>query len=232
MMRSPIVVALDFDTAQEALALAQKLSPDNCRVKVGKTLFTREGPDVVRALQDKGFEVFLDLKFHDIPHTVAGAVRAAAELGVWMVNVHASGGAAMLDAARDAANSVARPPLLVAVTVLTSMDEDTLRATGVHGGIAAQVERLASLARDHGADGVVCSVREVAALKAHLGQAFLAVTPGIRPQGTSQDDQNRSETPASALAQGSDYWVIGRPVTQAADPCRALQAILDEVGLA
>lgn len=230
-MGSPIVVALDFDRASEALALARQLSPQACRVKVGKTLFTREGPDVVRALQDSGFDVFLDLKFHDIPHTVAGAVRAAAELGVWMVNVHACGGAAMLQAAREAADSVAKPPLLIAVTVLTSMDEATLRGTGVQDGIAAQVTRLAGLAEAQGIDGVVCSVREVAALKAQFGQKFMTVTPGIRPQGSAQGDQHRIETPASALAAGSDFWVIGRPITQAADPAGALQAIREQVGL-
>ena len=232
MSRSPIVVALDFHSREEALALARRLSPRDCRVKVGKTLFTRAGPDVVKALQDMGFDVFLDLKFHDIPHTVAGAVQAAAELGVWMVNVHASGGRAMLDAARDAADSVAKPPLLIAVTVLTSMDGAALQDVGVADGTDAQVARLAGLAHAARLDGVVCSVREVADLKKRFGAKFVTVTPGIRPQGSQADDQNRIETPQSALASGSDYWVIGRPVSQAADPQAVLQNILLQAGLA
>lgn len=232
MSRSPVVVALDFHSRDEALALARRLSPADCRVKVGKTLFTRAGPDVVRALQDLGFEVFLDLKFHDIPNTVAGAVQAAAELGVWMVNVHAAGGRMMLDAARQAADSVARPPLLIAVTVLTSMDDGALRATGVHDGVDAQVARLAGLAHGAGFDGVVCSVRETADLKARLGADFVTVTPGIRPQGSAADDQSRIETPASALSAGSDYWVIGRPIARAEDPQAVLQQVLSEAGLA
>lgn len=232
MSRSPIVVALDFHSREEALALARRLSPRDCRVKVGKTLFTRAGPDVVKALQDMGFDVFLDLKFHDIPHTVAGAVQAAAELGVWMVNVHASGGRAMLDAARDAADSVAKPPLLIAVTVLTSMDGAALQDVGVADGTDAQVARLAGLAHAARLDGVVCSVREVADLKKRFGAKFVTVTPGIRPQGSQADDQNRIETPQSALASGSDYWVIGRPISQAADPQAVLQDILLQAGLA
>lgn len=232
MSRSPIVVALDFHSREEALALARRLSPRDCRVKVGKTLFTRAGPDVVKALQDMGFDVFLDLKFHDIPHTVAGAVQAAAELGVWMVNVHASGGRAMLDAARDAADSVAKPPLLIVVTVLTSMDGAALQDVGVADGTDAQVARLAGLAHAARLDGVVCSVREVADLKKRFGAKFVTVTPGIRPQGSQADDQNRIETPQSALASGSDYWVIGRPISQAADPQAVLQNILLQAGLA
>lgn len=228
---SPVIVALDFDTRAEALQLARQLPPAVCRVKVGKTLFTREGPDVVKALQDLGFDVFLDLKFHDIPNTVAGAVRAAAELGVWMVNVHAGGGGAMLDAAREAASSVSRPPLLIAVTVLTSMDEATLHTLGVTGSIAAQVERLAALTHAHALDGVVCSVREVQALKTRFGKDFLTVTPGIRLPGNTADDQTRVETPASAKAKGSDYWVVGRPVTRSQDPRDALARILEQAGL-
>lgn len=227
MNASPIIVALDFNSRDEALRLAAQLSPADCRVKVGKTLFTREGPDVVKALQDAGFDVFLDLKFHDIPNTVSGAVQAAAELGVWMVNVHASGGPAMLQAAREAANSVAHPPLLIAVTVLTSTDENTLCLTGVEGGIAAQVARLAELTHQHGLDGVVCSVRETADLKKRFGQTFLTVTPGIRLPESASDDQTRIETPASAKAQGSDYWVIGRPITRAADPKGVVARILE-----
>ncbi|MDO4776010.1 MAG: orotidine-5'-phosphate decarboxylase [Cardiobacteriaceae bacterium] len=228
---SPVIVALDFDTRAEALQLARQLPPSACRMKVGKTLFTREGPDVVKALQDAGFDVFLDLKFHDIPNTVAGAIRAAAELGVWMVNVHAAGGGPMLDAAREAANSVSRPPLLIAVTVLTSMDEATLHTLGVTGSLAAQVDRLAALTHAHGLDGVVCSVREVQALKARFGKDFLTVTPGIRLPGNAADDQTRVETPASARASGSDYWVVGRPITRAQDPRGVLGQILEQAGL-
>lgn len=232
MSRTPVVVALDFHEAREAIALADRLSPADCRVKVGKTLFTREGPDVVKALQDKGFEVFLDLKFHDIPNTVAGAVQAAAELGVWMVNVHASGGAAMLEAARAAAQSVARPPLLIAVTVLTSMSEADLQATGVYGDMEGQVARLSALAHKAGLQGVVCSVREVADVKARFGRDFVTVTPGIRLAGGSGDDQTRVETPQSALASGSDFWVIGRPISRAKDPKGVLQQILMQAGMA
>lgn len=232
MSHTPVVVALDFHTPEEALALAARLSPATCRVKVGKTLFTRGGPDVVKALQDKGFDVFLDLKFHDIPHTVGGAVQAAAELGVWMVNVHASGGTAMLEAARQAADSVQRPPLLIGVTVLTSSDAALLHSIGVADDVQTQVARLAGLVHRAGLDGVVCSVREVAELKARFGKDFVTVTPGIRLPENAADDQNRIETPASALASGSDYWVIGRPITRAADPQAALQHFLTQAGLA
>lgn len=228
-MTPPIIVALDSATAAEALALAARLSPDLCRVKVGKELFTASGPAVVEALQKLGFEVFLDLKFHDIPNTVAAACRVAASLGVWMVDVHVAGGPAMLEAARRAVDSVARPPLLLGITVLTSLAEADLAAIGLTGPLPLAVERLARLAVQHGLDGVVCSAVEAPVLRAALGSRPVLVTPGIRPPGSAVDDQVRIVTPAQALAQGSTYLVIGRPITQAAQPEVALHSILSSL---
>lgn len=228
--QSPVIVALDYQTLQDAQALAGQLRPDECRLKVGKELFTRCGPAVVMLLQDMGFEVFLDLKFHDIPNTVAGAVRAAADLGVWMVNVHACGGERMMRAAAEALASYQRPPLLIAVTVLTSMEREDLEATGIDCEPMQQVLRLAELTQRSGLDGVVCSARETKALRESLGGAFQLVTPGIRPAGSDRGDQRRIATPAEALAHGSNYVVIGRPITQAPDPLQALRAINAEVG--
>lgn len=230
---SPIIVALDYSVPADAEAMAAQLDPALCRVKVGKELFTRAGPELVRKLVALGFDVFLDLKFHDIPNTAAAAVAAAADLGVWMVNVHAGGGPAMLDAARQAlSHRAGRSPLLIAVTVLTSMDDAQLHATGIAGTAAEQVNRLARLTHDHGLDGVVCSAQETAALRAQFAKPFTLVTPGIRPAGMDSDDQARIATPVQALAQGSDYLVIGRPITRSADPCSVLQSILREVGFA
>ena len=229
---SPILVALDYPRAADAEALADRLDPALCRLKVGKELFTRAGPELVRRLIGRGFEIFLDLKFHDIPATVAGAVAAAAELGVWMVNVHASGGPQMLEAARKSLEPFgAQAPLLIAVTVLTSMDDEQLAAVGVPVSAGQQVQRLAALTRDAGLDGVVCSAQESAALRAQFGRDFVLVTPGIRPAGSALDDQSRIATPAAALAAGSHYLVIGRPITRAADPLRALQSIIGDIGL-
>jgi orotidine-5'-phosphate decarboxylase len=228
-MRSPIIVALDSQTSAEALALAAQLTPQQCRLKVGKELFTAAGPAVVEALQQRGFEVFLDLKFHDIPNTVGAACRVAAALGVWMLDVHAAGGPAMLAAARAAVDTVQRPPLLVAITILTSLGESDLACVGLAGPVAQAVERLAKLARDCGLDGVVCSAAEAQQLRAMLPQDFALVTPGIRPAGSASNDQVRVVTPGDALRQGSTYLVIGRPVTQAPDPGRALQSILDSI---
>jgi len=225
-----ILVALDFPSAAPALALAHRLDPGQCRLKVGKELFTAAGPDLVLQLQALGFEVFLDLKFHDIPNTVAGAVRAAAELGVWMVNVHASGGRRMLLAAREALEKLQRRPLLIAVTVLTSLERSDLAEIGLDIDPLLQVERLARLTADCGLDGVVCSAQEAPRLRVACGGDFCLVTPGIRPVVAAAGDQRRVMTPAAALAAGADYLVIGRPITAAADPALALAQIAAEIG--
>ena len=224
-----VIVALDYPDARQALELAARLDPAACRLKVGKELFTAAGPELVRALVGKGFGVFLDLKFHDIPNTTAAACRAAAELGVWMVNVHASGGRRMMEAAREAMDKSAHKPLLIGVTVLTSMDEAGLREIGIAGSPRDQVLHLAGLVQQSGLDGVVCSAQEAAELRARFGPDFALVTPGIRPAGTDAGDQSRIMTPANAIRAGSDYLVIGRPITQAADPLSALQQINQEV---
>jgi len=229
--QTPIIVALDYPDRKQAEALAAQLDPQLCRVKVGKELFTRVGPDMVKALVARGFDVFLDLKFHDIPNTVAAAVSSAAELGVWMVNVHASGGPKMMAAARAALQPLGKDaPLLIAVTVLTSMDDKELATTGVADKPEQQVMRLARLAKDSGMDGVVCSAWETRALRAALGDDFALVTPGIRPANAVADDQSRIATPAAALNDGSHYLVIGRPITRSADPLAALRAIAAEIG--
>ncbi len=224
-----IIVALDYPEAAQALAMAAQLDPRHCRVKVGKELFTRGGPELVRQLASRGFDVFLDMKFHDIPNTVAQAVKAAAELGVWMVNVHALGGRKMLAAARAALADVPRPPLLIAVTVLTSLDETELHEIGLSGSVADNVSRLAALAQQAGLDGVVCSAQEARSLRARFGPRFQLVTPGIRPGGAALNDQKRSMTPAEAMRAGADYLVIGRPITQAPEPSAVLQAIIAEL---
>lgn len=231
MKAIPVVVALDFDSAQEALSLVDRLSPRACRLKVGKELFTREGPAFVHALRQRGFEVFLDLKFHDIPNTVAAAVRAAADLGVWMVNVHASGGRRMMCAAKEALTSCSTPPLLIAVTVLTSMERSDLCELGLDIEPIDQVRRLATLTADCGLDGVVCSAQEATALRAILPASFCLVTPGIRPADSQADDQRRVMTPPEAIAAGVDYLVVGRPVTRAPDPLAALQSINRSLGM-
>jgi len=224
-----IIVALDYATAAPALALVANLDPALCRLKVGKELFTAAGPQFVEQLVQRGFGVFLDLKFHDIPNTTAKACAAAARLGVWMVNVHAAGGRAMMETARAELDKAAHRPLLIAVTVLTSMDQPALNEVGVPGGLQDQVLRLASLTRGCGLDGVVCSAQEAPLLRRELGNAFRLVTPGIRPASASKDDQSRVVTPADALRQGSSYLVIGRPITQAPDPLAALHAINQEI---
>jgi orotidine-5'-phosphate decarboxylase len=223
-----IIVALDYSSENSALHLLSLLDPTFCRVKIGKELFTRYGPDLVRKVTHLGFEVFLDLKFHDIPNTVAGAISAAADLGVWMVNVHAAGGRSMLAAARKVITEK-MPIKLVAVTVLTSLSPLDLQETGVLGLPEQQVLRLAGMAADCGLDGVVCSANEIELLRLNLPTKFLLVTPGIRPLGDNPGDQKRIETPARALAKGSDYLVIGRPITQASDPSQKLQEILLEI---
>ncbi len=228
--QTPIIVALDFPDAATAVAMADRLNPTHCRVKVGKELFTAAGPQVVEALQNKGFEVFLDLKFHDIPNTTAGAVRSAAELGVWMVNVHASGGRRMMEACREVLNKrTGQRPLLTAVTVLTSLEQEDLQEVGIDIEPMVQVQRLARLTQECGLDGVVCSAREAKALRNTLGDDLQLVTPGIRPADASADDQKRIVTPAQAMENGSTYLVIGRPITSAADPAQALDAILQSL---
>ncbi len=225
----PVIVALDFPDAASALALVTQLDPAQCRLKVGKELFTSAGPQMVRSLVARGYSVFLDLKFHDIPTTVAGACRVAADLGCWMMNVHAAGGAAMLSAARATLGDAPDRPLLIAVTVLTSIDETTLHAVGVAGSVAAQVARLAALTADAGLDGVVCSPLELGLLRAQRGAAFTLVTPGVRAAASGVDDQVRVATPAAAIAAGASYLVVGRPVTQARDPQAALASINAEI---
>lgn len=230
MSDSPVVVALDYDNAPAALALADHLNPSLCRVKVGKELFTRAGPALVEQLQVRGFDVFLDLKYHDIPNTVAKAVRAAAEMGVWMVNVHAGGGRRMLEAAREAIEGMTDRPLLIAVTVLTSMSDEDLAEMGYSESAQERVSRLARLTAESGLDGVVCSARESSMLREQCGPEFSLVTPGIRLQGDSADDQRRVVTPAAAMAMGSNYLVIGRSVTKAQDPLAKLKIIQAELG--
>lgn len=225
-----IIVALDFPSQGPALALADQLDPAKCRLKVGKELFTRSGPELVKSLQGRGFDVFLDLKFHDIPNTTSAAVAAAADLGVWMVNVHASGGEKMMVACRERLESFgADKPLLIAVTVLTSMSDADLAGIGITDSAEAQVSRLAALTRNCGLDGVVCSAQEAPRLKAEQGADFQLITPGIRPLTADKGDQQRIMTPTDALKAGSDYLVIGRPITQAPDPLAALEAIHAEV---
>jgi orotidine-5'-phosphate decarboxylase len=225
-----VVVALDFPEGSEALALAARLSPKSCAVKVGKELFTSAGPALVSDLVERGFRVFLDLKYHDIPNTVASACAAATRLGVWMMNVHASGGQAMLAAARVAVDKAAaasgRPaPLLIAVTVLTSLSNADLAVLGLTGSAEDWAIRLALLAQANGFDGVVCSAQEAAVLRASCGPGFTLVTPGIRPAGVGVHDHARPMTPREAIAAGSDYLVVGRAVTGASDPLAALSAI-------
>lgn len=230
--QSPLIVALDFPGAVPALALVDRLSPATCRLKIGKELFTREGPQIVRAVQDRGFEVFLDLKFHDIPNTTAAAVQAAADLGVWMVNVHAAGGRRMMEACRERLESGGHATRLIAVTVLTSMEADDLHETGVPGKPVEQVQRLAALAEGCGLHGVVCSAQEAGLLRALSRPDFLLVTPGIRPADSDAGDQRRIMTPVEAQAAGVSYMVIGRPITQVPDPVAALAAINRSLGIA
>ena len=224
-----VIVALDFPDSRQALEFSRKTSPQLCRLKVGKELFTSAGPALVEQLVDSGYDVFLDLKYHDIPNTVERAAAAAARLGVWMLNVHALGGEAMMRAAREGIESVPRRPFLIAVTVLTSMSADDLRALGIEIPLENMVERLARNALDCGLDGVVCSAREAPALRQNLGQSALLVTPGIRPDWAGADDQQRIVTPRQALDDGASYLVIGRPITQHADPAEALRLISESI---
>lgn len=232
-IHTPIIVALDFSTSAEALALASRLDPKLCRVKVGKELFTVAGPAVIEALQKQGFEVFLDLKYHDIPNTVAGACRAATSLGVWMLNVHAAGGQRMLEAAAEATRAATRAgaqkPILIAVTVLTSLSNAELPAVGLAPDAQAAALRYAALAQHAGLDGVVCSAEEAPAMKAAFGQAFQLVTPGIRLAEDAKADQSRVVTPVDAIRMGSDYLVIGRSVTASKDPVATMTSIYNSI---
>lgn len=223
-----IIIALDFKDEASTLHLVAQLEPTLCRLKVGKELFVRCGPSLVNKLINKGFDVFLDLKFHDIPNTVAAACQAAADMGVWMVNVHASGGRKMMQFAREAIDKSDHKPLLIGVTVLTSLSRSDIVEVGLDIEPAEQVLRLAKLAQDSGLDGVVCSPLEVANLKQTLGQDFCLVTPGVRPAGTAIGDQQRVMTPSQALCSGSDYLVIGRPITASTSPIESLKNIIDE----
>ena len=231
MNDSKVIVALDFPGEKAAMQLVEKLDPSLCRLKVGKELFTRCGPSLVKNMVAADFDVFLDLKFHDIPHTVAKACESAAELGVWMVNVHSMGGSAMMEAARSVLCHE-DSPLLIAVTLLTSSGEKELSALGIEQAPVDFVKRLATMTKNAGLNGVVCSAQEAAMLKQHCGDDFILVTPGIRPENFSADDQNRIMTPKQAVQNGSDYLVIGRPVTQSDDPVRVLREINTQIGFA
>ena len=228
MSDSRIIVALDYPDETSTMKLVERINPELCRLKIGKELFTRCGPELVKRIVRSGYDVFLDLKYHDIPNTVANACKAAADLGVWMVNVHALGGPAMLAAARNAL-SADDSPLLIAVTILTSSSEDDLKAVGINQSAKIMVRQLASLSKDQGLDGVVCSAQEAAELKTTLGHDFILVTPGMRLATDDAGDQKRIVSPVDAIRQGSDYLVIGRPITQADDPIQKLLTINSEI---
>lgn len=228
-MDSKIIVALDYANAKDALSLVNQLDPTLCKLKVGKELFTAAGPQLVEQLVAKDFKVFLDLKFHDIPTTVAKACEAASNLGIWMLNVHASGGSTMMKAALEGVNNSQNKPYLIAVTVLTSMSQENLDEIGINNSIENQVLKLASLTQDAGLHGVVCSAMEAEQLRKITSNDFQLVTPGIRPATACLDDQSRVMTPSKALSMGANYLVIGRPITQAKDPIQALLAINQEI---
>lgn len=222
-----IIVAMDFDNADQCLAMAKRLSPLDCRLKVGKELFTACGPKIVEQLMGLGFEIFLDLKFHDIPNTTSKAVNAAAELGVWMVNVHASGGERMMATTREVLERrTGRSPLLIAVTVLTSMEARDLSGIGIECTVEEQVMKLARLVHNCGLDGIVCSAQEASLMRTEFGSKFCLVTPGIRLNASPSDDQRRTLSPSAAIAAGSSYLVIGRPITQSPDPADTCKSII------
>lgn len=229
MSDSKVIVALDFATQKKALEFVERLDPTLCRLKIGKELFTAAGPVLVQRLVERGYDVFLDLKFHDIPKTVGNACRAAANLGVWMMNVHGIGGRRMMETAREVLDDFPKRPKLIAVTVLTSMGQEDLNELGIAGEPEETVLRLARLAKACRLDGVVCSAQEASILRQELGKDFNLVTPGIRPADASQDDQVRIATPIEAIRLGSDYLVIGRPIIKAADPLKVLQQINNEL---
>ncbi len=226
---SKIIVALDYADAKSALALVEQLDPSLCKLKIGKELFTAAGPHLIESIVNKGFKLFLDLKFHDIPNTVTKACTAASNLGVWMLNVHASGGMPMMQAAREGIDKSSQNPFIIAVTVLTSMNQETFTQLGINKTITEQVLNLATLTKHAGLDGVVCSAMETHMLRQALGFDFCLVTPGIRPANVNQDDQSRVVTPQQALNSGASYLVIGRPITQAQSPLKALENILQSI---
>lgn len=228
MAEPRIIVAVDFPDASKALDLAAKLDPASCKLKVGKELFTAAGPQLVEQVMGRGFDVFLDLKFHDIPSTVANACKSAARLGVWMMNVHALGGRKMLEAAREAVPTGSSR--IIAVTLLTSMESGDLKEIGLTGEPQEVVQRLALLAYECGLDGVVCSPLEVPELRKKMGEHFCLVTPGVRPAEATADEQKRISTPGQAIINGADYLVIGRPITQASDPGAMLRRLNEEIG--
>jgi len=225
---SPIIIALDLDY-EDSLEFAKKIDPKHCRLKVGSQLFTQKGPQIIEELSMLGFDIFLDLKFHDIPNTVASAVEVASEMGVWMLNVHTSGGSKMMEAARLAANKSANPPLVVGVTILTSLNQVDMNELGVKN-ISNQINDLASLAHKSSLDGIVCSAGDVRNIKSLLGKDFLTITPGIRSINAQKDDQSRISSAKQAIEDGSDYLVIGRPITQSSDPLKSLEIFLKEIG--
>ena len=226
-MTNRIIIPLDMEYTS-AVSIADKLDPNICRLKVGNQLFTSSGPKIVKTLHDKGFEIFLDLKFHDIPNTVYESVKSAANLGVWMINVHASGGSKMLDASKKALEGFDKPPLLIGVTILTSISEEILTEIGFNN-LDKQVMRLTKLAERSGLDGVVCAASDASKVKQTCGESFLTVTPGIRPRDADLNDQSGTSTPKEAIANGSDFLVIGRPITGSEDPTNALENIYKEV---
>lgn len=224
-----IIVALDYPSESDAFKLVDQLDSKLCRLKVGKEMFTHLGPVFVEKIQNKGFDVFLDLKYHDIPNTVAKACEAAADLGVWMLNVHASGGRRMMEAAANAIANHKNKPLLIAVTVLTSMSQEDLKELGVTNTPAQQALKLAKLAQSSGLQGIVCSAQESPLMRKNLPEDFILVTPGIRPLGSNTDDQRRIMTPSEALNAGSNYLVIGRPITKSDKPLETLRTINSEI---
>ena len=226
-MDNKIIIPLDLEYS-EAIHMAKKFDANLCRLKIGSQLFTSSGPQIIKELNFLGFDVFLDLKFHDIPNTVYEAVKSAADLGIWMVNVHASGGRAMLEASKKALEGFDHPPLLIAVTVLTSLSEDSLNEVGIKD-LSGQVLRLAELTKECDLNGVVCASTDVKAIKNRFGKDFITVTPGIRPNDSKVNDQNRISTPSEAVKNGSDYLVIGRPITESEDPTKALEKIIKEI---
>ena len=226
-MENKIIIPLDLDYAN-AIKLAKELDPKICRLKIGSQLFTSSGPKIVKEFSNLGFDIFLDLKFHDIPNTVYEAVKSSADLGVWMVNVHASGGREMLDAAKKALDGYKNPPLLIGVTLLTSLSEESLIDIGLTG-LPEQVLRLAGLVKEMGLNGVVCAPSDITSIKNKFGKEFLTVTPGIRPSKSNLNDQRRVATPSEAIESGSDFIVIGRPITESKNPCSALERIHKEI---